>query len=229
MEGLAMLRQLIGQLQELVGSHPPPPHYHHNLQLQFQPPPLLRHHHSQQPPQDHHHHLRWCPINVDEGSADDYYSLMMAAGKSRSFKMLEPCKPPPTKRSRKEQTRGKSSGTTNTTEPGPLDNPCSSWRLSQAPPLSSLCSSRTSPPSCQPNALKSSAKNPQFKFKYTHKHNPIPHAATEAINSSNSIFIAESNRTITDLDQGIRFQKTQMISSTSTDRSNDRELPWLWV
>ncbi|KAM0965497.1 hypothetical protein TB2_021059 [Malus domestica] len=117
MEGLAMLRQLIGQLQELVGSHPPPPHYHHHLQLQFQPPPLLRHHHSQQPPQDHHHHLRWCPINVDEGSADDYYSIMMAAGKSRSFKMLEPCKPPPTKRSRKEQTRGKSSGTTNTTEP----------------------------------------------------------------------------------------------------------------
>ncbi|ONI29961.1 hypothetical protein PRUPE_1G224600 [Prunus persica] len=30
---------------------------------------------------------------------------MMAAGKSGSLKMLEPCKPPPTKRSRKERTR----------------------------------------------------------------------------------------------------------------------------
>ncbi|BBH10421.1 Galactose oxidase/kelch repeat superfamily protein [Prunus dulcis] len=34
----------------------------------------------------------WCPINVDEGSPDDYYSFMMAAGKSGSLKMLEPCK-----------------------------------------------------------------------------------------------------------------------------------------
>ncbi|PQQ07021.1 F-box only protein 6 isoform X1 [Prunus yedoensis var. nudiflora] len=122
MEGLAMLRQLIGQLQELVevyGSHP---HYHlqqhHHLHLQpslqFQLP-LLNHHSQQQHQQ--RQHPRWCPINVDEGSPDDYYSFMMAAGKSGSLKMLEPCKPPPTKRSRKERTRGISSGTTNTTEP----------------------------------------------------------------------------------------------------------------
>jgi hypothetical protein len=56
---------------------------------------------------------RWCFLNVDDGSTDDYYSLIMAAGKSGSFKMLEPYKPPAAKKSRKERTRGKSSGTTN--------------------------------------------------------------------------------------------------------------------
>ncbi|XP_050375300.1 F-box only protein 6 [Argentina anserina] len=97
MEELVMLRQLIGQLQEYVqvcGSQP-------LQQLQF---PLLN-----QP--------RWCSSNVDDNSIDDYYSFMMAAGKSGSVRILEPSKPPPSKRYHKERTRGKSSGTTNATEP----------------------------------------------------------------------------------------------------------------
>ncbi|KAJ6428382.1 hypothetical protein OIU84_023750 [Salix udensis] len=40
----------------------------------------------------------------------------MAAGKSGSFKMLEPCKPPPSKKPRKERNQGKSLGTTSSTE-----------------------------------------------------------------------------------------------------------------
>ncbi|KAM3705992.1 hypothetical protein ACB098_03G119300 [Castanea mollissima] len=129
MEGLAMLRQLIGQLQELLelyGSHPsslvlpspslsPLPHPLHLLQPlpPPPPPPPLSQFHSHHQRQQHH---SWCVLNVDDGSTDDYYSLIMAAGKSGNFKMLEPCKPPHAKKPRKERTRGKSSGTTNTAE-----------------------------------------------------------------------------------------------------------------
>lgn len=59
---------------------------------------------------------RWCFLNVDDGSADDYCSLVMAAGKSGSFKMVESYKPPPLKKPRKERNRGKLPGTTSTTE-----------------------------------------------------------------------------------------------------------------
>ncbi|KAL5552621.1 hypothetical protein UlMin_040022 [Ulmus minor] len=104
MEGLAMLGQLIGQLQELLelyGSNHP----------QF----LLHHNHHLLLPQSHQLN-RSCVLNVEEGSADDYYSLIMAAEKSGSFKMLESYKSPPSKKSRKERTRGKSSGMPNNTE-----------------------------------------------------------------------------------------------------------------
>ena len=80
MEGLAMLRQLIGQLQELLelyGSHPsslvlpspslsPLPHPLHLLQPLPPPPPLLsqfhQHQHQQQQQQQHH---RFFSISLD--------------------------------------------------------------------------------------------------------------------------------------------------------------------
>ncbi|PON54982.1 F-box domain containing protein [Trema orientale] len=59
---------------------------------------------------------RWCLLNVDDGSADEYYSFVMAAERSRSFEMLESNKPTPSKKSRKERTRGKSLRVTTNTE-----------------------------------------------------------------------------------------------------------------
>ncbi|CAN1313542.1 F-box only protein 6 [Linum perenne] len=115
---LAMLRQLIAQLQDLLtfyGSPPPPP-----------PPPIL--------PLPHHSLLlhphndsigsfisgdliaRFCVLNVDDGSPDDYCGLLMESGKSESFTMLEPSNPPPTKKCRKERSRGKFPCSTSTTE-----------------------------------------------------------------------------------------------------------------
>ncbi|KAB2097331.1 hypothetical protein ERO13_A01G154500v2 [Gossypium hirsutum] len=110
MEGLAMLRQLIGQLQDLLhlyGSPPPP--------LPPSSPFHLLHLH-QLPHPFHDHHRRWCFPNINDTSAEDYYSLVMAAGKSGNCKMLEPFKPPPSKRSRKERNRGKLPGSTPASE-----------------------------------------------------------------------------------------------------------------
>nr|ACL51019.1 F-box family protein [Citrus trifoliata] len=109
---LAMLRQLIGQLQQflqLYGSFPP-----HNTDSCF----LYFHSHQhQQLPEEQTHQLhRWCLPEVDDSAADDYYGFVMAAGKSGSCKMLEPVKPPPSKRSRKERNRGKLAGSTSTAE-----------------------------------------------------------------------------------------------------------------
>ncbi|XP_021899734.1 F-box only protein 6 [Carica papaya] len=100
-EELAMLRQLIGQLQELEQfyGYPPPPDIPFSL-LQHQ----LHHH--------HHHHHRWCFPTIDDGSADDCKGLILASGKSGNFNMLEHLKPPPAKKSRKEQNRGKLSEAT---------------------------------------------------------------------------------------------------------------------
>ncbi|KAK8699473.1 hypothetical protein V6N13_115556 [Hibiscus sabdariffa] len=105
-----MLRQLIAQVQDLLhlyGSPPPlqPPSSPFNL-LQFHQPP---------PPSDENHR-RWCFPNIDDTSSEDYHSLMMAAGKSGNCKMLEPFKPPPSKKSRKERNRGKLPGNTPTPE-----------------------------------------------------------------------------------------------------------------
>ncbi|XP_010530544.1 PREDICTED: F-box only protein 6-like [Tarenaya hassleriana] len=106
-EELAMLRQLIGQLQELLhlyGSPPPPPPL---PSFSTFPPPhtpplyVLRH------PEDRN---GWCLPCIEEGSADDCCDIVMAAGKrSGVFKMLESVKSPPAKKSRKELSRGKSS------------------------------------------------------------------------------------------------------------------------
>ncbi|KAL5762445.1 hypothetical protein ACOSP7_018709 [Xanthoceras sorbifolium] len=119
MEELTMLGQLIGQLQELLqfyGSFPPNHNNNNNNNnlLLLPPPPHYLHFHSSY---QHHYHLnRWCYPDIDDSSADDYYGLVMAAGKSGSCKMLEPLKPPPTKKSRKERNRGKLPGATSTAE-----------------------------------------------------------------------------------------------------------------
>ncbi|KAM7468770.1 hypothetical protein LguiB_016332 [Lonicera macranthoides] len=58
-----------------------------------------------------------CFLNLDEGSGkDDCCTLIMRAGKPGSLMMLEPGKPPPAKKARKERTRGKLTGTTISTE-----------------------------------------------------------------------------------------------------------------
>lgn len=98
-EGLAMLRQLIGQVQELLDLYgtplpptlptaPPPYFFHHQPPTILAPPPQIG-------------SERWCFMNLEENpSEDDCYDLVMRAGK---FKMLGP----PLKRARKERTRGK--------------------------------------------------------------------------------------------------------------------------
>ncbi|XP_059656647.1 F-box only protein 6 [Cornus florida] len=106
MEGLAMLRQLIGQVQELLELYGSSPYHHHLQALQLPLPP---------PPPQHHH--RWCLLDLDDSSlGDGYYSLIRSAGKPGSFRMLEPCKPPPAKKSRKERNRGKLPTATSLTE-----------------------------------------------------------------------------------------------------------------
>eukprot|EP00258_Populus_trichocarpa_P037701 XP_024453720.1 F-box only protein 6 isoform X3 [Populus trichocarpa] len=107
-EELAMLRQFIGQLVDLFNLYgsPLPPFD----SLQF------LHFHNQQQNNNNNNNNRWCVLNLDDGSADDYCSLVMAAGKSRRFKMLEPGKPPASKKPRKERNRGKSLGTTSSNE-----------------------------------------------------------------------------------------------------------------
>nr|GEY69219.1 hypothetical protein [Tanacetum cinerariifolium] len=78
-----MLRQLIAQLQHLYGTS--------NSSF----PPLQQH-----PPNQ-----RWCLLNLEDNpSEDDCYNLIMRSGK---FKLLEPGKAPPSKRARKDRTRGK--------------------------------------------------------------------------------------------------------------------------
>ncbi|XP_057493932.1 F-box only protein 6-like [Actinidia eriantha] len=104
MEELTMLRQLIGQVQELLqlyGSSHLQPH----TQL-LQPPP---------PPQQQH---SCCFINLDDKSAEDgCYSYIMRAGKPGTFKMLEPSsKSPSAKRSRKEKNRGRLPDASSSTE-----------------------------------------------------------------------------------------------------------------
>ncbi|KAL9369786.1 hypothetical protein Peur_040985 [Populus x canadensis] len=108
-EELAMLRQFIGQLQDLLNLYGSPLPPFDSLQP-------FHFHNQQQQNHNNGNNNRWCFLNLDDGSADDYCSLVMAAGKSGSFKMLEPCKPPPSKKPRKERNRGKSLGTTSSTE-----------------------------------------------------------------------------------------------------------------
>lgn len=105
MEGVAMLRQLIGQLQEvleLYGS--PPPTVPSNYFIQFQPT-------------SHHQPLRWCLLNLEGSSLEDSCcNIIMTAGKSENLKMLEPGKPPPSKKARKERNRGKTTAATSSNE-----------------------------------------------------------------------------------------------------------------
>ncbi|XP_029129667.1 F-box only protein 6 isoform X2 [Cajanus cajan] len=57
---------------------------------------------------DHPFHRRSF-FDIDDYSVDDFYSLVMAAGKSGSFRMAEPLKHP-SKKFRRDRSRGKSSG-----------------------------------------------------------------------------------------------------------------------
>lgn len=103
MEGdVAMLRQLIGEFEELLELYNRSPHYSyrhlqsHSQLLQPPPPP------SRYPP-------RLCLISLDDKSAEDgYFNIRMRAGKPGNSKMVEPSKePPPAKKSRKENNRGR--------------------------------------------------------------------------------------------------------------------------
>lgn len=111
-----MLRQLIGQVQELLDLYgsPPPPPLRPPYCLHRSPPQLilLQPPEPPQPPPN-----RWCFLNLDDSAAeDDCYSLIMRAGKPGNFKMIEPGKPPTSKRARKERNRSKITGTSSSTE-----------------------------------------------------------------------------------------------------------------
>ncbi|XP_006848250.2 F-box only protein 6 isoform X2 [Amborella trichopoda] len=74
MESLAVLRQLIGQIQEfwdVFGSRP--------------------------------HHERWCFLDIENSSTDDTHSSTRRVRTSSSLKMVGDSKPPPSKRSRRER------------------------------------------------------------------------------------------------------------------------------
>ncbi|KAJ4960362.1 hypothetical protein NE237_020272 [Protea cynaroides] len=110
MEELAMMRQLIG-LCELYGSPLPYNlllhHHHHHHQLL----PTL-HEPLRQQQQEEEQLQRWRFLNLNNSSIDNgYYSLVTRGAKSSSFKMVENCKSPPTKKSRRERNREKVSNT----------------------------------------------------------------------------------------------------------------------
>ncbi|GAA0164624.1 hypothetical protein LIER_20216 [Lithospermum erythrorhizon] len=92
-----MLRQLIGQLQQLLDLFGSPPPSNPNYLIHLQPPPLV-----EAPP----HHLRWCFPNFKDTSIEDSCDLIMTAGKSENLRMMDPGKPPPAKRARKERNLG---------------------------------------------------------------------------------------------------------------------------
>ncbi|XAR48187.1 hypothetical protein NMG60_11030923 [Bertholletia excelsa] len=110
MEALAMLRQLIGEVQELMELYGSPSHYLHLPPLtqlvQPQPPPP--------PPQRYHQH-RWCYAD-DSTMENIYHGFTVRAEKLDTSKMLEPFRPPPAKKSRKERKHGSLPATTSLTE-----------------------------------------------------------------------------------------------------------------
>ncbi|PIN11310.1 hypothetical protein CDL12_16091 [Handroanthus impetiginosus] len=58
-----------------------------------------------------------CFFNLEGSSFEDSCcNIIMTAGKSENLKMLEPGKPPPTKKARKERGRGKATATTSSNE-----------------------------------------------------------------------------------------------------------------
>ncbi|KAJ8759052.1 hypothetical protein K2173_003290 [Erythroxylum novogranatense] len=106
MEELALLRQLIGQLQDLFNLYASPASSSSSSSSYIIHQPYIQLHQQYRP------NSRWCVLNIDDSPADDYCDLLMAAGKSGSFRMMENCKPPPSKKCRKERNRGKITGTT---------------------------------------------------------------------------------------------------------------------
>ncbi|XP_045814273.1 F-box only protein 6 isoform X2 [Trifolium pratense] len=101
MEGLAMLKYLISQLHQLF-------HDSSSILLQQQQPSLPTTIFLHPPPPTT---TRWTSFDSEEDSSvDDCCDLVMAAGKSHSFRISEPLKPPPAKKPRKDRSRGKSLG-----------------------------------------------------------------------------------------------------------------------
>ncbi|KAL3835704.1 hypothetical protein ACJIZ3_010440 [Penstemon smallii] len=106
-ERVGMLRQLIGELQEVIELYgSPPPTVPSNYFIQFQAQPTRQ-----------QHNLRWCFLNLEGNSLEDScYNVIMTANKSENLKMLEPGKPPPTKKARTKRNRGKATAATTSTE-----------------------------------------------------------------------------------------------------------------
>ncbi|CAA2993850.1 F-box only protein 6-like [Olea europaea var. sylvestris] len=100
MEGVSILRQFIGQLQGLLELYGSPPSVPSNYFLQFQP----------------QHNLRWCFLDLGNSPGEGSCYNLMTAGKSENLKMLEPSKPPPRKKARKERNQGTATATTSSTE-----------------------------------------------------------------------------------------------------------------
>ncbi|KAF8107930.1 hypothetical protein N665_0116s0133 [Sinapis alba] len=98
-EELAMLRQLIGQLQELLHNGSPPPPSPPSSSSSSSPSFLVLHNPQYQ--------NRWCLPLIDDTSSDCDNTVMAAGKRPRIFKMLETVKHP-FKRSRKQKNQGKS-------------------------------------------------------------------------------------------------------------------------
>lgn len=83
----AMLRHFIShfhQLSQLYGSHTSTPSLPHSRSVYF----------------------RWCVLDLDENPREETCNnVVVTAGKPESFKMPDPYKPPPSKRSRKDRSR----------------------------------------------------------------------------------------------------------------------------
>ncbi|XP_004502284.1 F-box only protein 6 isoform X1 [Cicer arietinum] len=107
MEGLAMLKHLIDQLQHLYDSH------HHSSSSSSSSSFIFQPSHQTIFLQQH---PRWTSFDIEDSSVDDCCGLVMAAGKSHDFRMLEPLKPPLAKKPRRERNRSKSSGRYGTSE-----------------------------------------------------------------------------------------------------------------
>ncbi|XP_047320173.1 F-box only protein 6 [Impatiens glandulifera] len=108
MEELAMLRQFIAEAQELSEIYG---YAVSSYNLHLQPPPL--------PPPLYD---RWCFAKPNNGTADDsdFSFIMQNHPKPATFEMLEPWKPAPTKKSKKERSKGRSqiiSSSTNGMDP----------------------------------------------------------------------------------------------------------------
>ncbi|XP_068655975.1 F-box only protein 6-like [Aristolochia californica] len=92
MEGVAMLRQLIGQIQELWELYGSPPYHHHQDQ-------------------------RWRFLNLGETSVyNGYCSLIVGGGRSSTLKVVEAVKTPPAKKSRRDRATREKMPTTSSSD-----------------------------------------------------------------------------------------------------------------
>ncbi|KAK7368428.1 hypothetical protein VNO80_10453 [Phaseolus coccineus] len=88
--------------------------HHHHFSHTFSPSFTLQPHHNTHPTLSQQH-PRWSFYDIDDYSVDDFCGLVMAAGKSGSFRMMEPLKHA-SKKSRRDRSRGKSSGRSSSNE-----------------------------------------------------------------------------------------------------------------